>query len=261
MISHVEPGRRLRARHGIFAILLLVPAAAAAGQQGTLRGQVIDKSSNAGLPRAELVVLSDNRQVATDSTGRYVLVALPAGQIRLLARAPGFPTTEVVVDLTGGQDLEHTIVLDSTAAARAPAAQPVPGVMVTAPRPVDRRLIDFERRRRTGRGHYLTSDDIKKSGASSIQDAVRALRGVTVECGGGLGCFVRMVRAPMQCLPDYVVDRRVDNSFGPSTPIRDIQALEVYTGPSDVPGEFAGLTAGCGVIVIWTGAGPAPRTP
>ena len=119
-----------------------------------------------------------------------------------------------------------------------------------------RRFADFERRRKTGRGHYLTRDDIRRSGASSLQDAVRSLRGVPMECGGGAGCFVRMVRAPMQCNPDYVVDTRVDNSFGPLTPIRDIEAIEVYTGPSDVPGEFAGRSAGCGVIVIWTGSGP-----
>ncbi len=232
----------------------------AGAQQGTIKGRVVDKSSNAGLPRVEIVLLSDNRLVTTDTSGRYVFVALPAGPVRLLVRAPSYPLTQVVIDLGVGQNLEHTIVLDSTAAARA-AGQPLPGVVVTAPVPVDRRLIDFDRRRRTGRGHYLTRVDIEKSGASSIQDAVRPLRGVAVECGGGMGCFIRMVRAPMQCPPDYVVDRRVDNAFGPSTPIRDIEALEVYTGPSDVPGEFAGRTAACGVIVIWTRAGPPPRAP
>ena len=58
---------------------------------------------------------------------------------------------------------------------------------------------------------------------------------------------------------DGVVDERVDNMFGPLVPVRDIQAIEVYTGASDVPGEFAGTNAGCGVIVIWTTNGRASK--
>jgi hypothetical protein len=258
MIPRLGRVRRLDAVWGALLYVLLASASAAGAQQGTIRGRVVDKSTSVGLPRVEIVLLSDSRQVTTDSSGQYLFVALPAGSVRLLVRAPSFPATQVIIDLSIGQELEHTIVLDSTAAARS-AAQSLPGMIVTAPVPVDRRLIDFERRRRTGRGHYLARADIEKSGASSVHDAVRPLRGVAVDCGGGMGCFVRMVRAPMQCKPDYVVDRRVDNQFGPSTPIRDIEALEVYTGPSDVPGEFAGWTAGCGVIVIWTRAGPPRR--
>jgi hypothetical protein len=67
-----------------------------------------------------------------------------------------------------------------------------------------------------------------------------------------------MVRAPARCAPEYIVDERTDNMFGPSVPIRDIEAIEVYLGPSDVPGEFAGSNSGCGVVVIWTRSGP-PR--
>jgi outer membrane cobalamin receptor len=140
-------------------------------------------------------------------------------------------------------------------------ATALPAVSVNATSPVvNRRLVDFERRRSTGNGQYLTRADIERSGAYNLQAAIRGLRGVIYECGGGAGCFVRMARAPMKCLPDYVVDERVNNSFGPSTPIRDIEAIEVYTGPGDVAGEFAGSNAGCGVIVIWTRSGP-PRRP
>ena len=51
----------------------------------------------------------------------------------------------------------------------------------------------------------------------------------------------------------------VTNDFGPFTPIRDIVALEVYLGPSDIPGEFAGTNAGCGAIVVWTRSGKEIR--
>jgi hypothetical protein len=253
MISQIGrcSGAALKALLGV----LLISGVPADAQQGSIRGKVVDRSSNAPLARVELVFLGDNRSVVTDSIGRYAFVALPAGAVQLLIRAPSFPATQIIVALAAGEDLERTIVLDSTATARE-AAQPLPATVVAAAA-TEPRLIDFERRRRLGRGHYLTRADLER--ANSIQDAVRPLRGVAVDCGGGSGCNIRMVRAPMRCYPDYIVDKRIDNEFGPSTPIRDIEAMEVYTGPSDVPGEFAGRSAGCGVVVIWTRSGPPRR--
>ena len=121
------------------------------------------------------------------------------------------------------------------------------------------RFANFERRRKTGAGQYVVREDIERGGYSTLQDVARGMRGVTVECGGGRGCYIRMVRAPMRCLPEYVIDDNVDNIFGPTMPVRDIEAMEVYTGPADVPGEYAGRNAGCGVIVIWTRSGPIRR--
>jgi hypothetical protein len=241
----------------VLVAVLLISAVPADAQQGSIRGKVVDRSSNAPIARVELVFLGDHRSVVTDSAGRYAFVALPAGAVQLLIRAPSFPATQIIVALAAGEDLDRTIVLDSTAAGRG-ASQPLPAMIVAAPA-VEVRLVDFERRRRVGRGHFLTRAEIERSGAHSLQDAVRPLRGVAVDCGGGTGCAIRMVRAPMRCFPDYIVDRRLDNDFGPSTPIRDVEAVEVYTGPSDVPGEFAGLSAGCGVVVIWTRSGPPRR--
>ncbi len=246
----------------VFACLLQTQLAE--GQQGaTLSGRVTDRSTGKGVRNAEIILLSDSRSVASDSTGRYRFPGLPAGLSQLIVRASNFPARQVIVELAEGQVTELPIHLDSTAFGRLAAAQSLPPVAVTAPALVGSyRLVAFERRRLTGRGQYLTEDDILKSGAYNVADAVKTMRGVTYECGGGAGCFVRMSRAPMRCLPEYIVDDQVFNDFGPSTPIRDIVALELYTGPSDVPGEYAGRNSGCGIVVIWTRAGPTrKRTP
>jgi carboxypeptidase family protein len=258
MISRIGCARRAAATLITLTGLFVTFGSRVDAQQGTIRGRVIDRSSNAGLSQVELVFLGDNRSVVTDSAGRYLFIALPPGAVQLLVRAPSFPATQVIIALAAGEELERTIILDSTVAGRA-AGQPLPAVVVEAAATAERRLVDFERRRKVGRGHYLTRVDIERSGANSVQDAVRPLRGVAVDCGGGAGCRIRMVRAPMRCNPDYIVDTRIDNEFGPSTPIRDVEAMEVYTGPSDVPGEFAGRSAGCGVVVIWTRSGPPRR--
>jgi hypothetical protein len=184
-----------------------------------------------------------------------VFVGVQPGPQRFLVRALGFRPVDVSVSLLEGnqtlQDIELEVAPND--------AQLLAPVAVQAHTTAESyRLVDFERRRRTGRGHYLADEEIKQSGALRLQDLVRGMRGVTEHCAGS-GCRIQMVRAREGCEPDYIVDGRIDNMFGSATPIRDIVGLEVYTGPSDVPGEFAGHTAGCGVIVIWTRAGPSRR--
>ena len=233
-----------------------MPAARAQAGSGQLLGTVIDATSRSAVSGADVVHVGGGRTAVTDSLGQFIFGELPSGIVRFVVRGVGFPVLRVAVALTKGESLSKVIELDSSSTVRT-TAQLLPGVTATAPRPPMPRFVDFERRRITGRGQYLVREEIEKSGANSLQGAVRGLRGVNIDCGGGNGCMIRMARAPMRCHPEYIVDERVDNTFGPDTPIRDIEGIEVYTGPSDVPGEFAGRTAGCGVIVVWTRSGPS----
>ncbi len=239
-----------------------LPALAAVplhAQRGTARiyGTVIDVRTQAIIANAQIVHLGDGRSVTSDSLGLYQFVGLASGLVKFMVRAPRYPAATFAVALTPGEQLERDVEVDATPPSVA-GAQTLPEVKVDAPASLGARFADFEHRRLTGRGQYLTGDEIAKTGASRLQEVIRTFRGVHVECGGGAGCFIRMTRAPMRCLPEYIVDERVDNAFGPAVPAPDIQALEVYTGPADVPGEFAGRNAGCGLIVIWTKSGP-PR--
>lgn len=253
------PSRRFLTAAAALSTLLLLASVAGAQQTGaTLRGRITDATTHRGIATAEIVLTSDNRSVLTDSAGNYVFTDLPLGTVELLIRAGHYPVRRVVVELTAGEVLDGSVALDARAAA---GVQDLPAVTVSSNR-VSPRMADFERRLRTGRGQYLTDSQIRKSGADNIQDAVREMRGVLLDCGGTLygGCRIRMSGAPARCLPRYFVDGQLDDDFGPTTPIRDIVGIEVYTGASDVPGEFAGTDAACGVVVIWTRAGPDRRT-
>jgi Carboxypeptidase regulatory-like domain/TonB-dependent Receptor Plug Domain len=220
-----------------------------------LSGRVVDSASAAAVPGALIILAPNGRRASSDSAGLYTIQGLPAGTHRLQVRAIGFAPVELTVELEPGADARQTIALPSLAPQ---SLDPVTVAETTTP--AERRLVDFERRRRTGRGQYLTEEEIRRAGAANLRDALRGMRGVTEECwGSDGGCRVHMVRARHNCPPEYVVDGHTNNTFGALTPIRDIVALEVYTGPSDVPGEFAGTYAGCGVVVIWTRSGPAPR--
>jgi hypothetical protein len=234
---------------------------AAQAQRGSamMFGVVVNRATQAPITDAVITHTTDGRVVKSDSLGYYRFQNLTAGILRFAVRAPGFHAATFVFAFANGEHMERDIELDSTSVVQAGRpAQPLPEVAVEAPASMGPRFRDFERRKATGRGHYLTRAQIEQKGASNLSDALRDLRGVTLDCAGTT-CAVRMVRAPTRCPPQYVVDERVDNMFGPTVAIRDIEAVEVYTGPSDVPGEFAGANAGCGVVVIWTRSGPPRR--
>lgn len=250
--------RTFRLREVTAVLALAFSSVAGAQQASTVVGRVSDRTTKRPVAGAEIISGTDSHSATTDSLGRFTLPGLTAGHGRLVVRATGFPVSTYEVDLPAGDTLVQSVQLDSTAEGRA-KAQELPSVPITAAASLGPRYADFERRLKTGRGQYITADQIDKNRYNTLQEAVRTMRGVEISCGGGGGCYIKMARAPMQCSPEYIVDEHEDNIFGPLTPIRDIQGVEVYTGPSDVPGEFAGVNAGCGVVVIWTKSGPPPR--
>lgn len=266
----LNPRRILIPMLGLLAVALLPAAARAQRRDGKLSGSVIDKSTRTPLAGVTVVNLLDGKSTITDTAGTFRFEKLPSGIVRFLFKVQGFPQQGVVVALAQGESMERTVEMDSTTAtatAPPPATGPASrsGVqqlaLVTVAETPSRgpRYANFERRRKTGAGQYVVREEIERMGANVLTDVVRTMRGVALDCSGGRGCGIRMVRAPMQCPPEYVVDDNVDNMFGPTVPVRDIEAIEVYTGAADVPGEYAGRNAGCGVIVIWTKSGPPQR--
>lgn len=236
----------------------MTPWAAAAQGTSRFHGTVVDAATMAPLAGVRIVVHSrGDAAVVTDSAGRFDVRGLPHGVLRFTVAARGFPRSNLVLAFAAGETIERTLELDSSR-----VVTDSTGVRALTPVTVDAtatpaRYADFERRRRSGRGQYLTRTDLEKGGFNRLSDAVQTMRGVLVECGGGGGCYIRMARAPRGCLPEYFVDDQHNEVFGLQTPIRDIEGIEVYLGASDVPGEFAGRNAGCGVIVIWTKSGPS----
>lgn len=227
-----------------------------------LYGTVVDAATGLPLAGVRIVTPSVSTVAVSDSGGRFDLTGIPPGLVRFHISAAGFPRVTMSLAFTPGEEMERTLELDSATVEAAPAARALPQMTIEADAPAPNWLRDFERRRSTGRGHYLTREQVESRGGMRLSDVVQTLRGVSFDCGGGGStCHIRMTRAPMQCYPEYWVDGQLNNAWGPVIPVRDIEALEVYTGPSDTPGEFAGRNSGCGSIVIWTRAGPRAQQP
>lgn len=245
-----------------FLALASHASSTAGAQSATLKGRILDATTGAPLIGATIAATTTGASVRTDSLGRYSISGLKVGIHRFLVSATGFSRGSVSLAFAAREVMERDFELDpvgrALSAEDSAKAQALPTVAIAATPSAGRRFTDFERRRATGRGQYLTRAQLDEGRFGTLQDAMRPMRGVRFSCAGST-CLAQMVRAPLGCSPEYVVDERVDNTFGPLVPIRDIQGIEVYTGASDVPGEFAGANAGCGVIVIWTTNGRAPK--
>jgi hypothetical protein len=232
---------------------------------GRFFGLVVDASTQQPIAGARISSPSLTGVMLTDSAGRFDIPGVPPGIVRFYVVAAEFPRVNLALAFASGEEMERVLELDSTSGPPVPrdsAPQPLPAVTVEATPLAPVWLRDFARRRETGRGQYVTREEITARNYNRLSDVVQTMRGVTLDCGGGgANCQIRMVRAPLQCYPEYWIDGQLNNSWGPMTPVRDIEAMEVYTGPTDTPGEFAGRTAGCGTIVIWTSAGPRRRRP
>jgi len=223
---------------------------ATAQGSATLKGRVMDSELGEALHGATIRVRPGGSPVTTDSLGRFEITGLRPGEIEVTVQALGFESRSWKLAVQADQVIDRTFSLDFT-------GEKLPEVVVTA-RAVKLvpRYADFERRRERGVGAYLRWDEIKKKNFNTVGEAMRSVRGVRMICNQAeFECHIRMARTP-NCTPTWFVDGVQVGSFTESTAIRDVYGLEIYRGPGEVPGEFTGSSAGCGVLVVWTKSKP-----
>ena len=231
------------------AALLVLPAAVLA-QGATLRGRILDSELGEVVAGAIVRVRPGGEPITVDTSGRFEVTGLKPGQIEVAIQAVGFQSRSWKFTVQEGQVLTHDFPIDFT-------GDKLPDLVVTA-RAVKLapRYADFERRRERGVGAYMRWDEIKQKNFNTVGQAMRSIRGVKLNCDQQeFECFIRMARTP-NCAPAWYVDGVHVQLFHENTPIRDVYGLEIYRGPSEVPGEFTGSNAGCGVLVVWTKSKP-----
>ena len=230
------------------APLRAAQAASTPGDSAAVTGQVIASETRAPIGGATVQVMGTRLTTSTDSAGRFALGGLPPGVVMLEVRAIGYASGNWRVTLKPGQVMEHRFDLDLL-------AYELPEVVVEA-RKAARRFADFERRRASGMGQFITKEQIDRANATSLIDILVTVRGVQQVCLTN-DCFAKMARSPPGCYPQYFLDGRESTPyFARNTPPHDIQGIAVYRGGAEIPGEFSGTNSGCGVIAIWTKSYP-----
>lgn len=204
------------------------------------------------LEGAQILLLGTQLGGRTDHNGNFRLGGLPGGTQSIEVRQIGYAPRRYAVDLSPDKVSkidpvleERAVVLEAVEVA-AKKGSGIPG---------------FDQRKKNGFGTYITRDDIEKRGAIRTTDLFRTIPGVQVLWNGS-GYTVQMSRASTgYCPVQYYIDGSPFLSTGGDdmdqiVQPQDIQAIEVYKGPTETPAEFQGAgSASCGTIVIWTRRG------
>ena len=232
--------------------------AAQATTQGTTAptakviGRVTD-TSGVPLARAEvwLVSINELRAIADDS-GRFELAGLPSGPVTFGVRRLGFESATFSAVLKPGRT--HRVTFPLT-----PSAQSLAQVKVQDT--ASSWLAQFDDRRSTHRGTFITRKDFENQNLRVASDILRRVPGIQI-VPTRTGTAVLMTRGAgaRRCMPQlYVHETPYSGNFDDFTP-DDIEALEVYVGISEIPPEL--ITMGrpiCAAIVIWTREPPPKK--
>jgi hypothetical protein len=222
---------------------------AAALAPATLIGRVTD-SIGAGLVGAEITLLhSDRVHTITSDSGDFRITGLEPGTVVFNVRRIGFEAASFTAVLKPGRTHRANFALTATALA-------LPTVAVSDTATHTHWLDQFERRRSSARGTFITRADIDKKSARTGTDIVRTVPGIRlVALRGGVGYQVVMTRGGggRTCYPTMFVHGLPYSGILDDFAADDIEALEVYVGISEIPTELDKNGRGyCGAIVIWT---------
>ena len=239
-------GRRFLA--GVAAALVVAATPAASDAQGVLVGTVLDSAGSA-VAIAEISVVGTTLRATTDGSGAFRIAGVPAGPRVVRARRIGFRSLERLVTVTDTGATRVTFTLGEL-------ARELDAVVVQAS--LDKRaryLSGFYQRKKIGVGRYITQERIDEHVGSLPQIMMAELPGIRIVSNRYVNQGIRL--RGNNCAPLVWIDGApapaAEFDLSNLAP-QSIAAIEVYYGPSTVPGEFQmprGLHA-CGVVAVWS---------
>ncbi|MDQ6831222.1 MAG: carboxypeptidase-like regulatory domain-containing protein [Gemmatimonadota bacterium] len=258
-------------------VALLVSSSASAQQRAAiLIGNVLADSTDRPIAGAEILIPSQQLLVFSDSLGHFRIGPIAAGRHLVSVRKIGYAPSSAMITFHAVDSSEADFVLVPL---ERPGAILAADTVVGKSVPLAAKLIDFERRRANGIGHFLSSAQIAKLDQHLVSEILMSLPGPKVYRGASSAAWVaggrgarsntltavsradRIRGAPeTPCWAAVRVDGVLVYSARPgeglfdvnSVPASEIVGMEFYNGSSDIPPEFSGARNTCGLLLIWT---------
>jgi len=231
-----------------------------------MRGAIQDTLGRA-IDGAQIEIVGLDLVATTSGSGSYRFDSIKPGRYWVIARRIGYQPLKAALTFEPGDDREVVFQLE-------PLAFNLPEVKVLAEnKKWERQYRDFVWRSKSSlHGRFLTRDDIERSHATFLGDAVRRyLPFVSSEAfftpfypdpfgsawgREGIGWVAsRSTGFDRRCSPAVSLNGSPPtggwavNDFRPD----DVEAVEVYRSGSQVPIEFMSYgAAACGLVVVWT---------
>lgn len=215
-----------------------------------LTGSVITSDGAKPVGGAQVGITNGPQTRANDS-GQWTIVDAPPGTRTLEVRALGFYPEQRRVDVVGTNP--------PISVALATLKSVLDTVRISAGRRVyDRVTYEFDQRRRSGVGGYLTQENIARFGGFETTGLFRLMRGVQVRRDSRTGETNLVMRGANAswCRPAIYIDghnipgiggSEINNWVRPD----QVVGIEVYPHLA-APMRYQKPLSGCGTILIWT---------
>ncbi|MEO8620216.1 MAG: carboxypeptidase-like regulatory domain-containing protein [bacterium] len=265
---HLPPlrsARRLFYHCAIATCVAALPLRSQVSRSAALVGSVLVAGDTVGVPGAQVELIGQSLSTTTNRLGSYRFAPVKSGPDVLRVRLVGYRSMMVAVaiqqDSTTNKDIQLERLPTTLTEVR------IEGEM----RKVPPRFEDVYRRMATAHGSFFTREDIDRLNPPNIQSLVmrvgtarvndKSIQFAKCEAGGAFALSGRPNKSTPTSVQIYIdghrmtgrqqgdadaEQREVLRLVNPS----QVQAIEVYTGVSRIPGEF--LEDACAVIAIWT---------
>lgn len=260
MLPDVNAHSPVPARVRSLCLTLILAGASALRSVGaqeavTLAGSVRD-SLGLGISGALVQVRGSERTAESDAAGRFVLRTVPTGRQELLVRRIGYSPKVHELSVSSGGASDVIIRLETL-------AQPMAPVIVRGRETLRGNAAAFYARRASGRGRFLTGEEIDDRQLWTMTDVMRSIPGARMTRVRGRQMFLlRGANSPPVVYLDGIRMSAGEIDLNLLDP-RSFLGVEIYSGVATTPPEFSmsELTGrNGGVIVVWTREGRAlPR--
>lgn len=216
----------------------------ARGGDAVVTGRVLSSRGDP-VPAASAWLGDATDVVATDSSGRFALVARPVGSQTLTVRRVGYELREIPVVLRPGEQLELEIMMDDF-------VRLLDEVVVQATRDAALERVGFASRARVGGGFYVHPAELAQRGAARISDYLVGAPMLNVTGSGSNRRVTGRRQGTRSGCVTYAIDGQRWTGPHPDEHLNpdEVAAIEVY--PRGLaPALFLGADS-CEVVVIWT---------
>ena len=211
-----------------------------------LSGTVLDPSGKP-VANAHVLVWGTEVDVQTNERGAFAIDGLPGGTHTVEVRVIGYVPVTRVVHLAAARPISIEVKLDRAAVIL--ATETVRGKLVYS-----RRLVEFERRRRSGFGKYVTTEEIDRRPTAKLGQLLQNVLGVYVQSRAGQTSVTMRGSFGGYCVPTLYVDGHRDLSGDFDYLYADeIAGIEVYSRENQRPTGYQDSNR-CGAVLVWTRA-------
>lgn len=269
------------------SVLAWISSTAGAQSRIVVTGIVLDSASALPIQGVEVSIEEIRRSTSTDSLGDFRMTSLPSGVVSILFRKFGYRAVQLRFRLSEGDSIDRRIILGRASTVldsviiSAGRSSGIPsfdenrhiglGHFLTRAELAtqgQRSVADILTsvpgagilRGPTGRA-YIFSKRMTPSACPPVSIGKEAQR---TGCLPGQGFYVPGAYelrdgVKIACYAQVYLDNLLVNGSPPTEPFDistivadQLEAVEYYSGPSQLPLKYAKLDSRCGVLVLWT---------